>query len=39
MGLHYAIFFIYHDETIFISEKLGKKSLLPDKSCDIILIS
>jgi len=35
----YAFFFIYLDETIFISEKLGKKSLLPGKSCDVTLVS
>lgn len=34
-----VFFFIYHDETFFVSEKLGKKPLLPDRRCDVILVS
>lgn len=42
MGLlhhHYTTFFIYHHKTIFVSEKLYKESLFPDKRCNAILES
>lgn len=32
-------YFIYHDATLFVAEEFGKKPLLPDRSCDVILVS